>query len=109
MTVEDIMSPVTLQNDKFTEYIGEPYNVLAASGNGNGNGSHTTSPPSPFTPENIVLLTDGACSSTCTTFSYLMLFQERVKTVSVGGRPQNTQMQSLGGVEVSSSSYAIGT
>ncbi|KAF3070975.1 putative peptidase s41 family protein [Daldinia childiae] len=97
MSVADIMTPVTLQNDKFTEYIGEPYSVLAASGNGNG--GQATSPSSPFKPENIVLLTDGACSSTCTTFSYLMLFQERVKTVSVGGRPQNTQMQSLGGVE----------
>ncbi|KAI0130801.1 hypothetical protein F4814DRAFT_456784 [Daldinia grandis] len=96
-TVEDIMSPVTLQNDRFTEYIGEPYSVLAESGNGNA--GQATFPPSPFKPENIVLLTDGACSSTCTTFSYLMLFQERVKTVSVGGRPQNTQMQSLGGVE----------
>ncbi|KAI1481324.1 hypothetical protein F4774DRAFT_374981 [Daldinia eschscholtzii] len=91
-TVDDIMSPITLQNDKFSQYIGEPNNVLDTTGNGS-----QASPP--FKPENIVLLTDGACSSTCTTFSYLTLFQEHVKTVSVGGRPQNGEMQSLGGVE----------
>ncbi|KAI8959426.1 hypothetical protein F5Y11DRAFT_368063 [Daldinia sp. FL1419] len=92
-TVQDITAPVVLQNDRFTQYIGEPFTELTVDGD------TTKSSPSPFKPENIVLLTDGACSSTCTTFSYLMLFQERVKTVSVGGRPQNTQMQSLGGVE----------
>ncbi|KAI1801423.1 hypothetical protein F4811DRAFT_563966 [Daldinia bambusicola] len=95
-TVDDIVAPVTLHNDRFTQYIGEPSDVFDTTGS-SSNGSQATSPP--FKPENIVLLTDGACSSTCTTFSYLMLFQERVKTVSVGGRPQNTQMQSLGGVE----------
>ncbi|KAI1659294.1 hypothetical protein F4813DRAFT_354501 [Daldinia decipiens] len=105
MTVENIVLPVTLKNDKFTEYIGEPYNVLAASGSGNG--GQATSPPSPFKPENIVSLTNGACSPIYTTFSYLMLFQEHVKTASVGGRPQNAQMQSLGGVEVSSPRHSI--
>ncbi|KAI1471239.1 uncharacterized protein F4812DRAFT_467403 [Daldinia caldariorum] len=97
-TVDDIMAPVTLHNDRFTQYIGEPNNVLDTTGS-LSNGSQAEASPPPFKSENIVLLTDGACSSTCTTFSYLMLFQERVKTVSVGGRPQNAQMQSLGGVE----------
>lgn len=52
-----------------------------------------------FAPENVVILTDGTCGSTCTLFSYLAIMQNNVKTIAVGGRPVTGPMQSMGGVE----------
>ncbi|KAI1781219.1 hypothetical protein F4818DRAFT_398389 [Hypoxylon cercidicola] len=95
-TSDEILTPVTLQGDQFTAYIRQP----AISGfTLTGTGDRSNPPPASFKPENIVLLTDGTCGSTCTIFSYLMIFQANVTTVSVGGRPQNGPMQSVGGVE----------
>ncbi|KAI0142315.1 hypothetical protein F4776DRAFT_501523 [Hypoxylon sp. NC0597] len=96
-SLDEFLSPVTLKDDKFTAYVQQvlqtPNFTLT------GTGSRSNPPPALFKPENIVLLTDGNCGSTCTIFSYLMIFQQDVKTVSVGGRPQAGVMQSIGGVE----------
>ncbi|OJJ50399.1 hypothetical protein ASPZODRAFT_23043 [Penicilliopsis zonata CBS 506.65] len=53
---------------------------------------------SPFTAENIVLISDGFCSSTCTSFSELMKYQG-VRSIAFGGRPLNEPMQAMGGVK----------
>ncbi|RAL03286.1 peptidase S41 family protein [Aspergillus ibericus CBS 121593] len=53
---------------------------------------------SPFAPENILMITDGFCSSTCTTFMELMKTSGGVKTLAFGGRPQYAPMASMGGV-----------
>ncbi|KAF2703361.1 hypothetical protein K504DRAFT_495506 [Pleomassaria siparia CBS 279.74] len=50
----------------------------------------------PFKAENIVLLTDGACSSACALLVEMFL-QVGVKTVTAGGRPVNGPMQAVGG------------
>ncbi|KAI2462865.1 hypothetical protein F4781DRAFT_418581 [Annulohypoxylon bovei var. microspora] len=97
-SVDDFLSPVTLQGDKFTEYIEQPLSDVS-NFTMTGTGDRSNPPPALFKPENVVLLTDGNCGSTCTIFSYLMLFQMNIKTVSVGGRPQIGQMQSIGGTE----------
>lgn len=67
----------------------------------NGYGSRAGLPPSrPFEPENIVLLYDGYCASTCTIFSELLTQQiGNIKTVSIGGRPNNKPMQIIGGTK----------
>ncbi|KAI1373826.1 hypothetical protein F4677DRAFT_190108 [Hypoxylon crocopeplum] len=94
----DIITPVTLQDDKFTAYMRQP----SESGGDfflTGTGNRTNPPPALFKPEDIVLLTDGSCGSTCTIFSYLMIFQKDIKTVAVGGLPRAGIMQSVGGVE----------
>ncbi|KAF3282344.1 hypothetical protein TWF970_001754 [Orbilia oligospora] len=53
----------------------------------------------PFEPENIILLTDGQCSSTCSTFSEFMQTLKGVKSVSVGGIPTPGRgMPLVGGV-----------
>ncbi|KAJ5811283.1 hypothetical protein N7474_007584 [Penicillium riverlandense] len=52
-----------------------------------------------FAPEDILIMTDGDCSSSCTTFSELMKNLAGVKTVVFGGRPQNEPMQAIGGVK----------
>ncbi|KAF2799804.1 hypothetical protein K505DRAFT_413446 [Melanomma pulvis-pyrius CBS 109.77] len=50
-----------------------------------------------WAPENIVLLTDGLCSSACAYFVELMSHQAGVKTVVVGGRPSTGPMQTASG------------
>ncbi|KAF5846397.1 hypothetical protein GGP41_003794 [Bipolaris sorokiniana] len=50
----------------------------------------------PFAPENIVILTDGACSSTCALLVE-MFKQVGVRTIAVGGRPATGPMQAVGG------------
>lgn len=95
-TTDEILTPVTLQGDQFTAYIRQP---TVPGFTLTGTGDRYNPPPALFKPENIVLLTDGTCGSTCTIFSYLMIFQANVTTVSVGGRPQVGPMQSVGGVE----------
>lgn len=44
-------------------------------------------------------LTDGQCSSTCATFTNLMINQGRVKTATAGGRPNKQPMAVIGGVQ----------
>lgn len=56
--------------------------------------SKWTTPP--FAPEDILIITDGACSSACPTFVKMMKY-EGVKTLSFGGRPQHGPMQVMGG------------
>lgn len=53
----------------------------------------------PFLAENIILLYDGYCASTCTIFSELIRQQAGVKSVAFGGRPTRDAMQGVGGVK----------
>ncbi|KAJ8112158.1 hypothetical protein OPT61_g5418 [Boeremia exigua] len=55
-----------------------------------------TFPEQAFRPDQIVLLTDGLCGSTCSLFVELMT-QAGVKTVVVGGRPAKGPMQAASG------------
>ncbi|BCS28274.1 peptidase S41 family protein [Aspergillus puulaauensis] len=50
----------------------------------------------PFAPEDIFIITDGDCGSTCPVFTTLMQY-EGVKTLTFGGRPQHGPIQALGG------------
>ncbi|KAF3931283.1 hypothetical protein ABW19_dt0204900 [Dactylella cylindrospora] len=52
-----------------------------------------------FDPQNIVLLSDGLCSSTCSSFAEIMQTQMNVKSISIGGLPfQGRGMALVGGV-----------
>ena len=53
----------------------------------------------PFKPEDIVIVYDGYCASTCTIFSELMRQQGGVKTIALGGRPNKDIIQAVGGVK----------
>ncbi|PYH89215.1 hypothetical protein BO71DRAFT_444721 [Aspergillus ellipticus CBS 707.79] len=57
----------------------------------------------PFTPENILLITDGSCTSTCTTFAELTKNLGHVKSIVFGGRPHPGPMQAIGGSKGSQS------
>lgn len=98
-STEQILAPHKLAGDTFTAYQSTPNDQPQADFNLTGVGSRANPAPAVFAPENVVILTDGACGSTCTLFSYLMIMQNNIKTVAVGGRPQTGPMQSMGGVE----------
>ncbi|KAM0261420.1 hypothetical protein ACHAQJ_002273 [Trichoderma viride] len=53
----------------------------------------------PFLPENIVLLYDGFCSSTCTLASEFLRINGGVKSVAFGGRPEKGPIQGVGGIK----------
>jgi hypothetical protein len=51
----------------------------------------------PFDADNIVLIGNGDCESTCAIFSYFMTDVGNVRSMSFGGRPQTGPMQLIGG------------
>ncbi|EKD20318.1 peptidase s41 family protein [Drepanopeziza brunnea f. sp. 'multigermtubi' MB_m1] len=57
----------------------------------------------PFETENIIMLTEGFCGSTCYLFEEFMRSSAGVKSVVMGGRPQPGPMQTVGGVKGSQS------
>jgi hypothetical protein len=72
-----------------------PYDALGNARFGYVNGSF--SQPQTFEAENIVMLSDGFCGSTCAIFSELMKTQAGIQSITVGGRKQYGPMQSVGG------------
>ncbi|KAF2688964.1 hypothetical protein K458DRAFT_331662 [Lentithecium fluviatile CBS 122367] len=107
------VGPVEVNGDKYTtlsrwnlsdvliSFVSGGVNVT-----GYGPLANVTGPPR-FKPENIVLLTDGYCASTCTIFSELMTQQAGVKTIAMGGRANKEPIQALGGVKgVNNFAYA---
>ncbi|RDW71702.1 hypothetical protein BP5796_07736 [Coleophoma crateriformis] len=69
---------------------------LGATITGYGNRQNFTQP---FPAENIVMLYDGFCASTCTMFSEFMRLQAQVKSIALGGRPTKDAIQGIGGVK----------
>lgn len=97
----DLAGPVDIYGDRFTEMIRENMtDVVLQVANGliiSGYLNNTDIPPQPFEAENIVMLVDGYCGSTCAVFSELMKSQGGVRSVAVGGRSKTGPMQGVGG------------
>lgn len=53
----------------------------------------------PFAADDIVLLYDGFCASTCTLASEMLRLQGGVKSVAMGGRPRAGPIQGVGGIK----------
>ncbi|EAW20292.1 uncharacterized protein NFIA_099260 [Aspergillus fischeri NRRL 181] len=53
--------------------------------------------PQPYPAEDIIILSDGLCSSACALFMELMHHEAKVRTVVAGGRPNYTPMQAPSG------------
>ncbi|OJI98794.1 hypothetical protein ASPVEDRAFT_147979 [Aspergillus versicolor CBS 583.65] len=51
----------------------------------------------PYAAKDIIILSDGLCSSTCAIFMELMHHEAHVRTIAVGGRPDYTPMQAPAG------------
>ncbi|TGJ79708.1 hypothetical protein E0Z10_g9057 [Xylaria hypoxylon] len=109
---DDKFGPVDFLGDKFTDVMqwdfNDPLNTINAT---YGFGTDITGYRSranftrPFAgPENIVVLLDGYCASTCTLFSQFMVHDAGVKTIALGGRPSKEGLiQGVGGVKGSQS------
>ncbi|KAI0204075.1 hypothetical protein F4808DRAFT_414695 [Astrocystis sublimbata] len=109
---EDKFGPTEFLGDKFTEVMqwdfNDPLNTINATF---GFGTDITGYRSranftrPFAgPENIVIVLDGYCASTCTLFSQFAIHDAGVKTIALGGRPSREgKIQGVGGVKGSQS------
>lgn len=109
---EDFWHPFEVHNDSFTPLAAYNLSNVVASEitDGlvvSGYGNNTQLAPQPFISENVILVTDGQCASSCHSFSHMLKWQGKVKTVAVGGRPQTNgqPMQYVGGVKGSEVTY----
>ncbi|EPS38115.1 hypothetical protein H072_8146 [Dactylellina haptotyla CBS 200.50] len=99
----DFIGPVNIYGGQFTNIITYNLNNLLAVGDlsyditGYGDRASFRNNDPPFAAENIVLLTDGVCASTCGIFGEFLRNQQKIKTVVVGGRPNNEQSAAIGG------------
>ncbi|MCJ1286363.1 hypothetical protein MMC26_005708 [Xylographa opegraphella] len=85
----------TIQRDNLSNIDFDEQNAYEVIfGYGNRTVANTTPP---FAAEDIILLTDGLCSSTCTLFTEMMHYEAGVRTVVVGGRPSFGPMQAVAG------------
>ncbi|MCJ1321598.1 hypothetical protein MMC15_006943 [Xylographa vitiligo] len=85
----------TIQRDNLSNIVFDEQNAYEVIF-GYANRTVTNTAP-PFAAEDIILLTDGLCSSTCTLFAEMMHYEASVRTVVVGGRPSIGPMQALAG------------
>jgi hypothetical protein len=102
---KQLFGPVQANGDSFTtilrynysDSISTTYTGFSVIGfNKNTNETRT---PQPFQAEDMVMLHDGMCSSTCAIVSELLKNQGAVRTIAVGGRPQPGPMQGVGGTK----------
>jgi hypothetical protein len=111
----DKFSPHEYQDDNFTAIMRWNLNdPLLTSNTTFGIGMDITGYGSrkdfhkPFDADDIVLLYDGYCASTCTLFSEFMRLQGPVRSIALGGRHTNTgAMQGVGGTK-GANNYAYG-
>ncbi|KAH9882324.1 hypothetical protein J1614_000560 [Plenodomus biglobosus] len=99
--------PEEFHSDKFTALL--KYNLsdpvtttnerLAVGITVTGYGARSNFTEDPFRAEDIVILSDGVCASTCSIFIELMAQQAGVRTLAVGGRPQSGPMVPVGGTK----------
>jgi len=91
------VGPNMLYGDKFTSLIrtnlSETSNYIYVIGYGN----NINSALQLFEAENNVLLENGGCRSTCSSFAEYMKTQDEVRSVVIGGRPQLGLMQGVAG------------
>lgn len=107
----DKFGPLTYNGDNYTDVMQWNFsNPLDTSNTTYGIGYDVTGYGSrqnftrPFGgPENIVLLLDGYCASTCTLFSQFLKWDAGVKSIAMGGRPTEGAIQGVGGVKGSQS------
>lgn len=106
LTFADKFGPTVFQNTNYTEImrwnLTDPLTTTNATFglgieiSGFGALSNLTQP---FAAENIILLYDGVCASTCTLASEFLRIQGGVKSVAMGGRPVAGPIQGVGGVK----------
>ena len=104
----ELYGPQEIHNDTFTNIfqynLSSPFASFLNSGfyvSGFGGSANFSNTLQPYAAGDIIILSDGTCSSACNDLVELMTTQGGVKTVAFGGRPQAGIMQAVGGVRVS--------
>lgn len=105
-TFDDKFAPHVYKGDSFTNLVRWNFNDPLTTVNttygfgtevtGYGSRSNFTQP---FAAEDIIMLYDGYCASTCTIFSEFMRLQGGVKSIAMGGRPNTNPIQGVGGIK----------
>jgi len=96
--------PVPLYGGNFSSFFQNNYtNLIASDFEGTGivitGTNNRTGFRQPFAAQDVVVLYDGYCGSTCTVFSEYLKNYAGVQFIAVGGRPQTGPMQAVGGVK----------
>jgi hypothetical protein len=106
LTFEDKFAPHMVKGDEFTYLMRWDLNdPLTTTNDTYGFGTGITGYLSrtnftqPFEADNIVMLLDGYCSSSCTLFSEFMRTQAGIKSIAMGGRPKEGAIQGVGGIK----------
>lgn len=86
---------LNLSDPQFDDYLAQPELGFVVSGYGN----RSNLPPQAFASDDIILFSDGQCSSSCPLLGHFLKYQGKVKSVAAGGRPQTGPMQALGGTK----------
>ncbi|CZS88174.1 uncharacterized protein RCO7_01140 [Rhynchosporium graminicola] len=103
-TYEDKFAPQKINGDEYTNLLRWDLNDPSTTTNptwgvgatitGYGDRQNFTQP---FAAEDIIMVYDGYCASTCTLFSDFMRVQAGVKSIAMGGRPNSSPIQGVGG------------
>ncbi|KAF8851590.1 hypothetical protein BDZ45DRAFT_750549 [Acephala macrosclerotiorum] len=98
-TYKDLAGPNRIYGDNFMATTrANLSDLLMTSGfSVYGYGDLPSIPSAAFEAQNIVMLLDGGCGSTCAIFAEFMKSQGGVRSVAVGGRAQTGPMQGVGG------------
>ncbi|PVH95380.1 hypothetical protein DM02DRAFT_537479 [Periconia macrospinosa] len=102
---EQMFGPDNINGDQFTSTLRynftdeASYTYPGFSVIGFLENSNETQTAQPFKAENMVMLHDGMCSSTCTIASELLKNQGGVRTIVVGGQPKFAPMQGIAGTK----------
>ncbi|KAL4804640.1 hypothetical protein BDV18DRAFT_161736 [Aspergillus unguis] len=97
-TLKEFYGPHTIDGANFTSANWLDLNKMSTTDSpvhGYGGVPNNYTAP-PFEAKDILIMTDGACSSSCPLFTQLMSY-EGVKTLSFGGRPTPGSMTTMGG------------
>ncbi|KAE8441047.1 hypothetical protein EG329_005909 [Mollisiaceae sp. DMI_Dod_QoI] len=106
LTFEDKFAPHVYKGDNFTSLMRWNLNdSLTTSNDTYGLGADITGYGTrtnftqPFEADNIIMLLDGYCASTCTLFTEFMRTQAGIKSIAMGGRPKEGPIQGVGGIK----------
>ncbi|KAF2491396.1 hypothetical protein BU16DRAFT_118383 [Lophium mytilinum] len=96
---EQFYGPHTVYNDQFTTLRRPVFDLQTAGVTITGTGNLSNITEQPFLAENILVLQDGQCSSTCSIFSLLMRQSGNVESLVFGGLPVAAPMQAVAGTK----------
>ncbi|VBB84547.1 Putative protein of unknown function [Podospora comata] len=93
---EDTFSKVERLNLSDDQVLYSAFSIETVEDDPYGYGGNPVTTKQAWKPEDIVILTDGLCSSTCSLFVGFMT-QAGVRTIVAGGRPETGPMQAVSG------------